>query len=43
MLAPSVVDRWGEHPGCQHVTDVGNCLNDALPERIIQDDFAPAP
>ena len=43
MLASGVVDRWGQYTSCQHLTDVGNCLNNALPQRIIEDHFAPMP
>ena len=41
MLASGVVDRWGQDTSCQHLTDAGNRLNNALPQRIIKDHFAP--
>jgi hypothetical protein len=43
MPASSVIDRRGEYTGYQHLTEVGNRLNNALPQRIIEDHFAPSP
>ena len=43
MRASSVVDRWGQYTGCQHLTDVGHRLSNVLPQRIIEDHVAPTP
>jgi hypothetical protein len=42
MLASGVVDCWRQYTSCQHLTDVGNRLNHALPQFIVEDHFAPS-